>query len=54
MAFFETTDLDDSFIPESFEVDCPACGESLEIPLERNSNTIICPHCNTEIEIESS
>ncbi len=54
MAFFETIGLDDNLIPESFEVDCPSCGEPLEIPLERSSNTVICPHCNTEIEIESA
>lgn len=54
MAFFETTGLDDNLIPEAFEVDCPVCGKSIEIPLDRDSNTISCPHCNTEIEIESS
>lgn len=54
MAIFKTFGLDDDFIPESIEVDCPVCGKPIEIPLERDNNTITCPHCNSEIEIESS
>lgn len=54
MAFFDTTGLDDDFIPESFDVDCPVCGKPIDIPLDRDNNIINCPHCDSEIEIESS
>lgn len=54
MAKFESFGLDDDLIPDSFKVDCPICGKAIEIPLDRDSDTIICPHCKAEIEIESS
>ena len=54
MAKFEPFGLDEDFFPDSIEVDCPICEKTIEIPLERESNTIICPHCNSEIEIEST
>ena len=54
MAKFESFGFDDDLIPNSIDADCPICGESIEIPLDRDSNIVICPHCNAEIEIESS
>lgn len=54
MASFETIGADDDFFPDFLEVDCPICGKSIEIPLNREENSIICPHCDSEIEIEST
>lgn len=54
MASFETFGVDDTLIPESYEVDCPACEKPIEISLNRDSDIIICPHCSEKIKIESS
>lgn len=54
MATFEPFGLDDDFIPETFEVNCPICGKPIEIPLDRNSDIVTCPHCNESIELMSS
>lgn len=53
MAIFETFGLDDDLIPDDFEASCPVCGKPVKISLERDSDIVICPSCNTEIEIES-
>lgn len=54
MANLETFGFDDNFLPDSLEIDCPICNKAIEIPLEREENFIICPHCDSKIEIESS
>ena len=36
-----------------FPVECPVCHKEFEISVNRTSDTVICPHCKAEIEIES-
>lgn len=50
MASFETFGLDDD-ISFDIEINCPSCNESFTISLD--DNVVTCPHCKTEITIES-
>lgn len=37
------------------EIECPYCGEEIEVDLDlidEEANTIECPHCNQKIELE--
>lgn len=54
MASFEVLGFDDEIIPDSIEVDCPICQKPIKISLEHMDNSVTCPHCNSEIEIELS
>lgn len=54
MAKLETFDFDDNFPPDYVESECPNCGKLIKIPLDREDNFILCPHCDSKIEIESS
>lgn len=54
MAHLEPLETDTDFFSESFEIDCPICGKSIEIPLDLEEDFIVCPHCESKIEIELS
>lgn len=55
MASFETFGFDDDdLIPKTIELECPVCHKPLEIPLERTEDFVVCPHCDSKIEIQSS
>lgn len=54
MAHLELLGEDDDFLDESFDVDCPFCGKSFTASLDQEKNFIICPHCNSKIELEFS
>jgi hypothetical protein len=54
MASFETFGIDDDILPDFIESDCPICKKTIQIPLDREENFVVCPHCNAKIEIEST
>lgn len=55
MASFETFGFDENdLIPSTIELECPVCHKPLEIPLERTEDFVVCPHCDSKIEIQSS
>lgn len=44
---------DDEDDDEAVELECPHCGETVDLEdAFMRGNTILCPHCNKEIEIE--
>ena len=55
MAKFDLYDSDDLLDESSdmFETECPICGKSISFSLNDIGSKIMCPHCNTEIELES-
>ena len=54
MALLETFGSDNDFTQNTIEVECPVCHKPLEIPLERTEDFVVCPHCDSKIEIQSS
>jgi DNA-directed RNA polymerase subunit RPC12/RpoP len=52
----EDEDEDDEYEEEVFaEFDCPHCGETVNLQdAFMKKDTVLCPHCNKEIEIEWS
>lgn len=55
MAKFEYSGFDDEGnIPLTGSIECPSCGKQFDISLDTNNPSVICPHCQTEIEIELS
>lgn len=54
MASFELFGSDPDFLPDFIEVDCPICGKPIEISIDLEEKYVICPHCNSKIEIEST
>lgn len=36
-----------------FEIDCPECEKSFEISINDIGKSVSCPHCGTEIQIQS-
>lgn len=54
MAIFETFGADDdSNLLDSVEIDCPICGKPFDISTDSFTTTVLCPHCDSEIEIVS-
>ena len=37
----------------SFKIDCPFCGQRIEVPDELNNTTANCPACNQEVYLTS-
>ena len=36
---------------EEIDVECPACDKQFSITLGQIGETVVCPHCNAEIEL---
>lgn len=54
MAHLEPIGLDVDFFSEPLSFDCPICGKSVEAMLDPDEDFVICPSCNSKIEIELS
>lgn len=51
---FDSSGFDDLIESlQHFEIDCPECNQSFEITLDDIGNTVSCPHCHTQIKLES-
>ncbi len=49
MASFEIDDFDDDLTGSA---NCPVCGKEIDVTLDPDKNFIICPHCQSKIQIE--
>ncbi len=44
-------DLEDQL--NTLTIPCPVCGRQFDVMLDELNSSVTCPHCNTNVEIES-